>query len=304
MAHVLTEVAGFDANITVPDGTDSRVDAAEVVAAIAQKLANRSQYLKALADGAAQIAGDNTFTGNNAFLGSTLTGALQVNGTLDVNGNTVLGADGSGDLTVNGVITANPGGSILSYGAITSAAAVSGATVSASGDIETSTGNIKLGPTNRVNYTGTASQRTRKLNIPIEYAKLGSNATWQNGSLTLNTTNGDAWLPVPKLPNGAEIVGFDVIGYSATGATLFGSIDVHAKLYGGTEGGPDSTYSPGGTQGLHAWTAVAYEVMSFTLSGYVVSNQKDTYILHLATDTAINVMGARVLFVDPGLRSE
>jgi hypothetical protein len=46
MAHVITETPTFTPTITVPDGTDSRVNAAEVVAAIAQGLANRAQYLK------------------------------------------------------------------------------------------------------------------------------------------------------------------------------------------------------------------------------------------------------------------
>lgn len=46
MAHVITETPVFTPSITVPDGTDSRVNAAEVVAAIAQGLGNRSQYLK------------------------------------------------------------------------------------------------------------------------------------------------------------------------------------------------------------------------------------------------------------------
>lgn len=45
MATVLTEVDDFTASITAPDGGDARSDAAEVVTAIAQKLANRTKNL-------------------------------------------------------------------------------------------------------------------------------------------------------------------------------------------------------------------------------------------------------------------
>ena len=67
MSHALTEVATFDPTVTVPDGTDSGAVRAANVAAISQVLANRSRYLKNLADGAAQKSGGNTFTGTNNF---------------------------------------------------------------------------------------------------------------------------------------------------------------------------------------------------------------------------------------------
>jgi hypothetical protein len=59
----LTEVATFDTPITVPEGTDTHDLAAENVEDIAQRLANRTRYLKERADNAAQLDEDNTFTG-------------------------------------------------------------------------------------------------------------------------------------------------------------------------------------------------------------------------------------------------
>lgn len=100
MPKDLTEAATFDPTITVPLGTDSRANAAEVVEAIAQHLANRSRFLKAVTDVAAQKNAINTFTAQNTFNGTVqanggisaadgsveLTGVLKVSGQLDVGG--------------------------------------------------------------------------------------------------------------------------------------------------------------------------------------------------------------------------
>jgi len=61
MAHVITEVDAFTASITVPDGGDARSDAAEVVADIAQRLANRTKNLLRLDGEKAVLASPNTF---------------------------------------------------------------------------------------------------------------------------------------------------------------------------------------------------------------------------------------------------
>jgi hypothetical protein len=47
MAYILTETDDFDADITVPEGSDTA--SAEVLAAAFQKLANRSKYLRSRA---------------------------------------------------------------------------------------------------------------------------------------------------------------------------------------------------------------------------------------------------------------
>jgi hypothetical protein len=67
MAKDLTELSIYGAIVTVPEGTDSRDDAAGNVELLAQQLANRTRYLKGRADVAAYVTADQTFTGNNAF---------------------------------------------------------------------------------------------------------------------------------------------------------------------------------------------------------------------------------------------
>lgn len=64
MAHTVTEVDTYTATITVPDGADSRSNAAEVVQDIAQALANRTHHHKLHG---AFIDSPNTFTALNIF---------------------------------------------------------------------------------------------------------------------------------------------------------------------------------------------------------------------------------------------
>jgi len=64
MAHALTELDDFTSPITVPDGTDSRNNAAEVVEALAQALANRT---KAINEHVAWFDVANVFTEGNTF---------------------------------------------------------------------------------------------------------------------------------------------------------------------------------------------------------------------------------------------
>jgi len=87
MAHTIAETPSFDLDIVVPDGTDSRADAAEKVAAIAQKLANRTQSMKLVTDVAAKKNVTNTFTAPNTFTQLTTMQTLHVNSTTEVAGN-------------------------------------------------------------------------------------------------------------------------------------------------------------------------------------------------------------------------
>jgi hypothetical protein len=101
MSHVLTEAATFDPTVTVPDGTDSGAVRAANVTAISQVLANRSRYLKLLADGAAQKSGGNTFTGTNTF-GAVNTAALTATSLTVTPGATSLADLTATSLTVTG----------------------------------------------------------------------------------------------------------------------------------------------------------------------------------------------------------
>jgi len=68
MPKILVETPSFDPDIVVPEGTDPRVDAADVVEALAQKLANRSQFVKEVTDNAARVDTTNTFEEITTFL--------------------------------------------------------------------------------------------------------------------------------------------------------------------------------------------------------------------------------------------
>jgi len=102
MAHTIVETPSFDLNIVVPDGTDSRADAAEKVAAIAQKLANRTQSMKLVTDVAAKKNVSNTFTAPNTFSVLTTMQTLHVNSTTEVAGN--LWVDSSKDVLYMGTV--------------------------------------------------------------------------------------------------------------------------------------------------------------------------------------------------------
>ncbi len=104
MAHVITETPTFTATVTVPDGTDSRVNAAEVVEAIAQALANRTRALKAVTDNAAIKNAANTFTALNTFNAGLVANAATVTGALTVNGG-VKATDGTLEVTSTLVAT-------------------------------------------------------------------------------------------------------------------------------------------------------------------------------------------------------
>lgn len=119
MSKVLTEVDTFTATITVPEGTDSRDTAADVVEALSQGLANRTKRLNLHT---AKIDEENTFTeaqiinstldvnGTGQFDDLTVVDGFQVGGDAQIPsvvGNTGFAADVlvSGDLAVTGDAT-------------------------------------------------------------------------------------------------------------------------------------------------------------------------------------------------------
>jgi hypothetical protein len=68
MAKTLTELDQFDAAIVVPEGTDSRNQAAQDVERIAQRLANRTKWLNSHAG---KLAANQQWTGTNIFTSLT-----------------------------------------------------------------------------------------------------------------------------------------------------------------------------------------------------------------------------------------
>lgn len=114
MAYVLAETPTFDPDIVVPEGTDSRVDAAEKVAALAQKLANRTRNLQGITNNAALKNAANVFTAANVFNAGLTANAAVVTGQLTVNGG-IKATDGTLELTS----TVNASGAVNVSGALT-----------------------------------------------------------------------------------------------------------------------------------------------------------------------------------------
>lgn len=102
MAKIISETPTFDLSIVVPEGGDSRVDAAEKVEAIAQKLANRSQFLKAITDVAARRNTTNTFTQANTFTQPITATSIAASGTV-----AAAALTSSATSTLNGLIVSN-----------------------------------------------------------------------------------------------------------------------------------------------------------------------------------------------------
>jgi hypothetical protein len=68
MPKIIVETPSFDPAITVPEGIDSRADAADVVEALTQHLGNRTQFLKGVTDHAARVDTTNTFQQSQTLL--------------------------------------------------------------------------------------------------------------------------------------------------------------------------------------------------------------------------------------------
>lgn len=101
MSHVIIETPTFDTPITVPDALDPGTLRAEDVEDITQRLANRSQALKAVTDVAAVKNASNTFTA-----AQTINANLNVSGVLHANGG-IGAADGTVEVVDTLVVNAD-----------------------------------------------------------------------------------------------------------------------------------------------------------------------------------------------------
>lgn len=142
---VLTEVDVFTATVSVPEGTDSRNDAADVVEDLSQALANRTKHLN---EHSAKIDEANTFSEDQAFLAAVVINSLEA-----VNVEVTNDADIAGDLSVDGgstlaaaTVTGNlgVGGSATVTGGLTAATLDAGADVFAGDDV-IATGDFQYG---------------------------------------------------------------------------------------------------------------------------------------------------------------
>lgn len=92
MSHNLTETATYDANVQVADGTDPGDQRSELITVMAQSLANRTKFLKAITDHVVRADQANTFA---AFL-QHMQGLLQLDAGLTITaGDVTLPAGGA-----------------------------------------------------------------------------------------------------------------------------------------------------------------------------------------------------------------
>jgi len=174
MAKNLIEASNFDTAVTVPEGTDSRDDAADAVELLAQALANRTKFLNTVCakkTEANSFAGDisapnitagsilsgNAVQGNSASFGPTSVAALtassvQSNTTVHANGDITADGDLAGDnvacatVTATGNVSCNDVNAqdvacatvaatgVVTANAVSAAAAVTAATLQSSGN--------------------------------------------------------------------------------------------------------------------------------------------------------------------------
>lgn len=162
MPHILSETPTFDADITVPDGTDAMANAAEVVEALSQKLANRTEYLR---QNSPQLDADNVFTGDNTFAEPLIVEEL---------------APAGGTLTVNATSTA-----------LTGALTIGGTVYSSSGPLDVSA-QVELLNTLKVagKITANAGIKADDGSVEIEGTTIVTNER-VDGSITLHATSSE-----------------------------------------------------------------------------------------------------------------
>ena len=322
MAHVITETPTFTATITVPDGTDTMVDAAEKVAAIAQGLGDRCQYLKARADDAAQRGSANTFTAANTFSAATTMAAVQINGnisasdgTVNVSGNlAVASAVQSGSLAVTGAAQINGNisasdGTVNVTGNLATAGDVSGSSLTTSGDV------ILSNNAKDVVYSS-SSLPLRPVNIPLVLGeRISANGSYDTAFDTWGLTAGAGAavirFPVPVMPRGAAAIGLEAIWRAHdVAASNSATLRVNAQFgWGMTPGDLVLPTEPGDIITL---TQVAgYSTTLCTLSTlllpalHTVDNAGEAYFIDVTLLDGPNnrLFGLRVYFLDPGARN-
>jgi cytoskeletal protein CcmA (bactofilin family) len=327
MPHVITETATFTPTVSVPDGTDTMVAAAETVAAIAQALANRSRFLKAVTDDAVTKTGNNTFTGTNTFNGATtlasvtVTGGAQINGNISASDGTVnvsgglavSGAAQAGSLAVtggaqiNGNISASDG-TVNVTGNLATAGDASGATL-------TSAGNVRLSSNaGDVVYTS-GSPPLRAVNIPLFTGKDISNGTYDDLFDTWGVAVGGSpaviRFAVPPVPRGSTAIGLEAVWRAHdVAAANAATLRMNAQEAWGTTAG--DLVDPTDPEDLLTVTQVAgFSTTQCTFSTvflpalHTVNNAAEAFFIDVTLMDGPNnrLFGLRAFFLDPGARN-
>jgi len=321
MAHVITEVATFTPTITVPDGTDTRVDAAEKVAAIAQALANRTRSMKAVTDFAALRNAANTFTAANTFSGAVTMAAVTINGNITASDGTVNVSGGlavsgltqsasltvTGDAQINGNISASDG-TVNVTGNLATAGDASGGTVSTPGNLRLTNNAGEV-----VYSSGTVPLRA--INIPLFTGYSIQNGNYDDLFDTWGLETGGMpaviRFPVPTLARGSIAIGLDAVWRAhAVAAANSAKLRMNAQAAWATTAGtlvdptdPEDLITLTHAAGFSS-TQCTYSAL-FLPAPHTVNNAREAYFIDVTLLDGPNnrLFGLRAFFLDPGARN-
>ena len=268
MSHTLTEVATFEPTIVVPDGGDSGANRAGDVELIAQRLANRTRALKAVADDAAVKSAANTFTQPNTFNAMLTASAVTVTGNLDVNGNAdVLG-----------------------------------------GDFRVLAGDLRVDSAHEVSYTGAVVTVHKQISIARGSGNVAANnnVRLQLGDPKIENfgaSSDGVWFVPFEIPSGCQLVDAQVQYNGGAGVDAFDFMIRRHTITDWTVNPVGDAYA---NIGAGASSIAGAHTATWTLGNYVINNITEKYYLRIicaALGTGGSVWGFRLGFTDHGLNN-
>lgn len=228
--RTLIETPTFDADIVVPQADDDRHDAAEVVAAIAQKTTNRTLYLKQVVEAFVIPDPPNLAPYARKDTANTFTAKQTLGADADVFGTLHASVDVTAQRDLNAVRNINAGNGNVSAKLVHSDTDVtSDRDVLAARDViagRNLVGTLVLGGADEIARTGTDAERTRYLNVPLASAAYGAFAGAPGydvvyDKLGFDSATGETVFALPlELPRGAKLLHVDMAHYQHdTGST-------------------------------------------------------------------------------------
>lgn len=298
MPHVITETAVFTPTVTVPGGFDSRVDAAEVVEAIAQALANRTRFIKAITDHVARVDTVNTFA-----LLQTFTTGIKSNGAVDCD--STVHADGAIDTDA----TLHADGTVSSDGLIHAGGNLQADVNILGGGNLTLVGGISAGDdvtipgSKRVLYTsGLAAWRTTV--IPLTDGQSDDVSVFDPLNHWWTNVTGPSFVRFPiHLPSAALLINVTVVEQQVVTPNVLGIVEYvidfsttpnPTPMVQNTIAGPTS----GATNADPVVTAVTPG------ASHNINNASTEYAVTVTLQTGNRLMGIQLLWQDPGPRNE
>lgn len=298
MSHTLTEVDTFTASVTVPDGADSRDDAAGDVTTLAQALANRTKHLN---EHAAKIDEVNTFVenqyfqGDGSFDGTVGAAALDVGNAIVQTALTVVGTVTIPTMLGNVAIAGD-----LSVGGNAAIPNVAG-NVTVSGDLAATrldaVGDIFAGDdlvaTGEFQYASAKSRSTYLNMFRTEGQWAYSSAGAVRHMEAVNPGDAQVW-PI-CLPHGATLTEARMLVDKAGGGSM--TLRVYKKTANGAFSAAPSEAQLGLTD---TETGSGVQTLAVTLSEVVNLTAAEYYAFVIAGDAGDVAYQIRVQWTEPG----